>query len=70
MLALAAGAVGILLAWAGLAAVLSMIPPDTIPDESHMRLNLPVLWFALGVSVACTFVFGLVPALQGRAATW
>ncbi|HEX7034234.1 MAG TPA: ABC transporter permease [Pseudomonadales bacterium] len=65
VLALAAGALGILLAHAGLSAVLSIIPPDTIPDESHVRLNLPVLWFALGVSVACTFIFGLVPALQG-----
>ncbi len=64
-LALVAGVLGITLAQLGLTAVLSIIPPGTIPDESHIRLNLPVLWFTFGVSVVSTIVFGLVPALQG-----
>ena len=64
VLALLAGVLGIGLAHLGLTAVLSLIPPGTIPDESHIRLNLSVLWFAFGLSVASTILFGLVPALQ------
>ena len=47
ILALAAGALGTALAYAGLPAILALVPPGTIPDESEITLNLPVLMFAL-----------------------
>ena len=50
ILALAAGVVGTALAYAGLPAILALVPPDTIPDEAEVSLNLPVLVFALLVS--------------------
>ena len=50
ILALAAGVVGTALAYAGLPAILALVPPDTIPDEAEISLNLPVLIFALVVS--------------------
>ena len=36
--------------YAGLPAILALVPPGTIPDESEIALNLPVLVFALLVS--------------------
>ncbi|HXW05404.1 MAG TPA: ABC transporter permease [Vicinamibacterales bacterium] len=65
VLALVAGAVGTALAYAGLPAILAMVPPGTIPDESEIALNTPVLVFALVVSVAASVFCGLAPALHG-----
>jgi len=57
-------AVGVLFAWGGLKFLVSLVPPDTIPAEAVIRLNTPVLLFALGVSAVTVLVFGLVPALK------
>ena len=67
ILALAAGAVGAGLAYAGLPALLALVPPGTIPDESEILLNTPVLIFALVVSAVTSIVCGLAPALQTSA---
>jgi putative ABC transport system permease protein len=64
IIAVLGAVLGILVAWASLAAVLSIVPPNTIPDESHVRLNLPVLFFAIAVAIASCIVFGLLPAWQ------
>jgi putative ABC transport system permease protein len=58
------GMLGIALAQLSLWAVTSVIPRDTIPDESHVRLNAPVLLFSLGLATVSTLVFGLAPAWQ------
>ena len=47
ILSLAAGALGTALAYAGLPALLALVPPNTIPDESEIALNFPVLVFVL-----------------------
>src|SRR5205085_6571530 len=41
------------------------VPPDTIPDEAEVVINIPVLLFTLGISVVTALVFGLAPALHG-----
>jgi predicted permease len=64
ILSLAAGALGTLLAFAGLPAILSLVPPGTIPDESEISLNRTVLMFALLVSAATSILCGLAPALH------
>jgi predicted permease len=64
LLALAAGLVGTALAYAGLPAILALVPPDTIPDESEISLNTQVLLFALAVSALTSIVCGLAPALH------
>ena len=63
-LALVAGALGTALAYAGLPALLALVPPGTIPDESEILLNTPVLIFALLVSAATSVICGLAPALH------
>jgi putative ABC transport system permease protein len=65
-LILAAGgaAFGALLAWGGLKSLVALMPQEIIPAEASIRLNVTVLLFTLGVSMATALVFGLVPALQ------
>lgn len=64
VLAVAGGVLGVFVAWAGLRGIIAMVPPNTIPDEAEIALNMPVLLFTLAVSAAAAVVFGLAPALQ------
>jgi putative ABC transport system permease protein len=64
LLALVAGVVGTALAYAGLPAILALVPPGTIPDESEITLNTPVLVFTLAVSALTSVLCGLLPALH------
>jgi putative ABC transport system permease protein len=64
LLALAAGAAGTALAYAGLPMILALVPPGTIPDESEITINHSVLLFTLLVSAVTSVVCGLAPALH------
>jgi putative ABC transport system permease protein len=64
LLAAGGGVLGLALTQAGLWAVTTVIPPDTIPDESHVRLNAAVLLFSIGLASLSTILAGLVPAWQ------
>ncbi len=64
LLAVAGAVFGCLMAWAGLRALIAVIPPDIIPAEAVIRMNAPVLLFALAVAVMTAMIFGLAPALQ------
>jgi predicted permease len=52
---------GCLLAYLGLQ-VIALVPGVSVPGESDMRLNLPVLFFAVLLSLLTTLFFGLSPA--------
>ncbi len=62
LLALAAAPVSIAFAWAGLQAMLRIVPAETIPDEAVVTLNVPVLLISLGIALCTVVVFGLAPA--------
>jgi len=64
VLALWGGLLGVFLAKAGLAGIMAVVPPDTIPDEALISLNTPVLLFAVAISVGAALIFGLAPALH------
>jgi putative ABC transport system permease protein len=64
ILALGGALLGTLLAWIGLRFIVALMPPDTIPAESVIRLNLPVLLFTLAVAICTALIFGLVPAMK------
>ena len=64
LLALAAGTLGAAAAYAGLPALLALVPPGRIPDESEIALNTPVLLFVLLLSAATSVICGLAPALH------
>jgi putative ABC transport system permease protein len=64
LLAGIAGLIGTGLAYAALGTILALVPPGTIPDESEVTLNLPVLLFTLAVTLSTSVIFGLAPALH------
>jgi putative ABC transport system permease protein len=64
MLALGGAVLGTLLSWGGLKSIVALMPQDIIPAEAVIRLNAPVLLFALGVTILTALTFGLVPALK------
>jgi predicted permease len=69
VLALIGGLMGVLLAVVGMKAILAIVPPFTIPDESEVRIHLPVLAFSLGVTMLAALLFGLGPALASTKAS-
>jgi predicted permease len=64
LLAMLGCAIGVALAYGGLRVILALVPPGTIPDESEIAINLPVLLFAVGVSALTAVLFGTAPALH------
>jgi predicted permease len=64
VLAGAGCALGVPLAFAALRGIIALVPPSTIPDESEIAINLPVLLFSVGVSALSALLFGLAPALS------
>ena len=64
LIALLGGGLGVLLAVWSLPAILAIVPPDTIPDESEVTLNTSVMIFALLISAFTSILFGLAPALH------
>jgi putative ABC transport system permease protein len=60
----AGGAAGVALAYVMLRVMIGIVPPDTIPDESEIVMNVPVLAFSAALSVGTALLFGLVPAWQ------
>ena len=63
LLSLIGGALGVLLAAWGTRVGLAALP-DALPRSEEIRLNTPVLLFALMLSVFIGILFGLVPALR------
>src|SRR6267378_3581063 len=63
-LALIGGAMGIGLAWVLLKVIVALLPPFSVPTEADIRLNLPVLFFSLAVTVVAGVLCGCAPAWQ------
>jgi putative ABC transport system permease protein len=62
LLSVVGGAAGVLLAYWGMRALTKL--PQTFVHTEQATLDLPVLLFALGVTVVTGWLFGLAPALQ------
>jgi putative ABC transport system permease protein len=63
LLASAGGLFGALFAWPALRALMAAMPAGYIVGEAVIRINGPVLLFAIAVAFVSTFLFGLAPAL-------
>ena len=64
VLAAAATGAGCALAYFGLKVVVALIPVGTLPEETVIRMNAPVLLLALAVTMLTTVISGLAPALH------
>jgi putative ABC transport system permease protein len=63
LLGLAGGTVGLVLAFAGVSALLRLAPPN-LPRLDEIRVDLVALLFNLAVSLGAAALFGLWPALR------
>ncbi len=63
LLGLLGGIAGLWLAWWGIEVMTSLSPPQLI-DMSEIRINAPVLFFTLLVSLLTAVIFGLLPAVE------
>jgi putative ABC transport system permease protein len=57
-------AFGVLLAWQGVPAILAVMPETSLPHESVIGLNLPVLLFAVLIAMLTGVLAGLAPAFH------
>jgi putative ABC transport system permease protein len=64
VLTVVASGAGCALAYFVLKIVVTLIPAGTLPDESVIRMNVPVLFLSLGVTVLSTILCGLAPAFH------
>ena len=67
VLAMAGGALGLVLAAWGVRLLRSVVP-DMFPMLQHMRVDIPVLLFTFGISIFTGLLFGLVPAWRSSRA--
>jgi putative ABC transport system permease protein len=63
-IALVGTSLGVLLAWKCLSLITAWLPQNSVPAESVIKMNLPVLLFSAGLAFATAILFGLSPALQ------
>ncbi len=64
LLAIAGGAIGVVIAWAGLQGAEAIIPGQFRSLGLEARINPRVLMWSVALAVASGFLIGLVPALQ------
>jgi predicted permease len=64
LVAIAGGALGLLVAWGSMAGLLRVLPTDFAGPWLTSYLSLPLLAFTLAVALGCGLMFSLVPALQ------
>jgi predicted permease len=57
-------ALGVAIAWRGLALIVAWIPTNSFAAESVIEMNVPVLLFSTALAVVTAIVFGVWPALQ------
>jgi putative ABC transport system permease protein len=63
LLAILGGIAGVVLAWWGTSALVALEPKE-LPRAQEVRIDVPVLLFALVASVLAGLLFGVVPALR------
>jgi putative ABC transport system permease protein len=65
LLAMAGGLLGFLLAYWSVPAAVRMLPENyPLPRRGEIAVDTAVLWFSIAMSLACSLIFGIFPALQ------
>lgn len=63
-LSISGALLGVLLAYRTVALIVNWLPEYSFPHEAAIRINLPVLFFSIGLAILTGILFGLSPALQ------
>ncbi len=64
MLSFTGAAIGVALANGLVKLIVNWLPEFSFPHEAAISINLPVLWFSVGLALLTGIVFGISPALQ------
>jgi predicted permease len=64
ILSLTGAGLGILLAYRALSLIVAWLPQNIFPPATDISVNLPVLFFSVGLALLTGILFGLFPALQ------
>ena len=64
LLSLAGASLGVFVAYRAIGFIIPRLPEFSYPHEADFHINVPVLFFSVGLAVLCGIVFGLFPALQ------
>ena len=64
ILSLTGAGLGILLAYRALSLIVAWLPQNIFPPATDISVNLPVLFFSVGLAMLTGVLFGLFPALQ------
>ena len=62
LLSLAGGVLGVGVGIVVLRGIVANLPPDTLPSEAELSLNIPVLLFTLAATTLAGILFGCAPA--------
>jgi putative ABC transport system permease protein len=62
LLALAGGALGVGVGYAMLKGLVAAMPPDTLPTEADLSLNIPILLFTVAATTLAGLLAGFAPA--------
>src|ERR1700757_5238542 len=63
-LSLLGAGMGVFVAWRAIGFIIPRLPDHSYPYEADFHINLPVLFFSVGLAVLSGGIFGLFPALQ------
>ena len=64
LLSLIGAGMGVVVAYQTLRFIIPRLPDHSYPYEADFHINLPVLFFSVGLAVLSGVIFGLFPALQ------
>ena len=64
LLSLVGAGLGVLVAYQAIGFIVPRLPDHSYPYEADFHINLPVLFFSVGLALLSGIVFGLFPALQ------
>src|SRR6266567_9487366 len=64
LLSLTGAGLGILVAYRAIGFIIPRLPEYSYPYEADFHINLPVLFFSVGLAVLSGVIFGLFPALE------
>ena len=64
LLSLAGAGLGVFVAYRAIGFLIPRLPDHSYPYEADFHINVPVLYFSVGLAVMSGIIFGLFPALQ------